>query len=358
MKLEKELFIAIKAVRQACEATKLVSREMQSNKQPAPQTHSQHKQQTTTDSTGFSMQKVDASPVTVADYTAQAIINYHLKLEFPHDSMIAEEDSNEVQSQPELAGNVLKYVNASLSSDEDAIQDLPGLFTLIDYGKSTISSSNQVKKRFWVLDPVDGTKGFLRGGQYAVCLALIQDGQVELGVIGCPNLAGDNNSVGQLFHAVKGQGAFKQPLVSELSDKLATKIKVSKIRELSQCKFCESVESGHSNQKTSETVAQKLGITKQAIRMDSQCKYGVVAMGGAEIYMRLPVKANYQEKIWDHAAGDLLVREAGGICTDINGKPLDFSCGSFLSNNQGVIASNCQEIHANVLSVLKHSTNS
>lgn len=63
----------------------------------------------------------------------------------------------------------------------------------------------------WTLDPIDGTKGFLRGEQYAVCLALIVDSQVQVGVIGCPNLLHDLNGnpedKGVLFVAVKGQGA-------------------------------------------------------------------------------------------------------------------------------------------------------
>jgi 3'(2'), 5'-bisphosphate nucleotidase len=62
----------------------------------------------------------------------------------------------------------------------------------------------------WTLDPIDGTKGFLRGGQYAVCLALVVDAQVELGVIGCPNLPSDVSNPdgprGSIFVAVKGQG--------------------------------------------------------------------------------------------------------------------------------------------------------
>jgi 3'(2'), 5'-bisphosphate nucleotidase len=65
------------------------------------------------------------------------------------------------------------------------------------------------KGRFWTLDPIDGTKGFLRGEQFAVCLALIVDGQVQLGVLGCPNLGVEKNgSKGALYVAVKGQGAF------------------------------------------------------------------------------------------------------------------------------------------------------
>lgn len=65
----------------------------------------------------------------------------------------------------------------------------------------------------WALDPIDGTKGFLRGEQFAVCLALIVDGQVQLGVMGCPNLpidaANQDGEKGCLFITVKGQGAFQ-----------------------------------------------------------------------------------------------------------------------------------------------------
>ena len=62
----------------------------------------------------------------------------------------------------------------------------------------------------WTLDPIDGTKGFLRGEQYAVCLALLVDSSVEVGVIGCPNLPLDpqkpDGQKGCLFIAVRGQG--------------------------------------------------------------------------------------------------------------------------------------------------------
>ena len=63
----------------------------------------------------------------------------------------------------------------------------------------------------WTIDPIDGTKGFLRGGQYAVCLSLIVDTIVQVGVIGCPNLPIDPQSsergTGCIFVAVRGQGA-------------------------------------------------------------------------------------------------------------------------------------------------------
>ena len=63
----------------------------------------------------------------------------------------------------------------------------------------------------WTIDPIDGTKGFLRGEQYAVCLSLIVDSKVQVGVIGCPNLPIDpahpEKGTGCIFTAVRGQGA-------------------------------------------------------------------------------------------------------------------------------------------------------
>jgi 3'(2'), 5'-bisphosphate nucleotidase len=74
--------------------------------------------------------------------------------------------------------------------------------------------------------------------------------------------------------------------------------------------------------------------------MDSQCKYAAVAQGDASVYLRLPTSSDYTEKIWDHAAGCLVVTEAGGCVSDVAGRPLDFSRGRTLSANRGVVATN------------------
>ncbi len=67
--------------------------------------------------------------------------------------------------------------------------------------------------RFWTLDPIDGTKGFLRGEQYAICLALVEDGHVQFGVVGCPNLltnlSDPDSDRGCLLFASRGHGAYQ-----------------------------------------------------------------------------------------------------------------------------------------------------
>ena len=77
-----------------------------------------------------------------------------------------------------------------------------------------------------------------------------------------------------------------------------------------------------------------------------------IARGAGDLYLRLPVRADYQEKIWDHAAGDLIVREAGGHVTDVEGRRLDFSLGRTLKENKGVIAAP-KAVHERVLDAVR-----
>ena len=186
----------------------------------------------------------------------------------------------------------------------------------------------------WTLDPIDGTKGFLRGGQYAVCLALLVDARVELGVIGCPNLpstptpsssstntsgstassddaSADPRGTGALFVAVRGHGTHQLPLRVPLAPSTPAvfrrRLNMPRlaIHELS---FLESVEKAHAALDTNARIAARLGVRAEPMRMDSQAKYAALVRGdgGGGVYLRLPVAGGgrgggdggYQEKIW------------------------------------------------------------
>ncbi|PVU87907.1 hypothetical protein BB559_005822 [Furculomyces boomerangus] len=286
--------------------------------------------------------KDDKSPVTVADFSSQAIINSILAKEFPSDSIVGEEDSEGLEQ--ENGGKTLETIVQLTNSVLEKPLSPSEVLQSIDRGRYSGGPTG----RHWTLDPIDGTKGFLRGGQFAVCLALIENGKVKVGVIGCPNLPYTSSSglekLGCLFVAVEGQGAYQQGLDLEErnEDRKEVKISVGNCKNSSDAMFCESVESGHSAHDVSEKIASLLNITKPPVRMDSQCKYGAIARGQADIYLRLPTSKSYVEKIW-----------AGGIVTDAYGKKLDFSIGRTLSNNKGVIATN-KFLYSEVLdSVLK-----
>jgi 3'(2'), 5'-bisphosphate nucleotidase len=302
------------------------------------------------------LQKRDRTPVTVADYAAQAVIIQSLTEHFPDYPFIAEESSGELREEgkEEIRGRLLELVRAVLPS----VQDEAALFAVIDKGKSCQQKDNQEPKSpsglWWTLDPIDGTLGFLRREQYAIALALMQDNHPVLGVLGCPalphNIADASSPVGCVLVAVKGQGCFMRSM--EESAKEETKVSVSNVVDSTHANFTESVEASHSSHDISQRIARELGVTMAPVRMDSQCKYAIVARGDASIYLRL--SSGYVENIWDHAAGTLIVEEAGGEVTDLDGKPLDWSHGKKLTHNKGVVATN-GKLHKTVLAAIKVS---
>lgn len=290
------------------------------------------------------LEKKDKSPVTIADFGSQAVVCRVIGDAFPHDPIIAEEDSRELLNEQNAPFLHLIHDEICRQCVEASKEQV---CRWIDRG-----GAEEFSSRFWTLDPIDGTKGFLRKEQYAISLALIVDGKISLGVLGCPNLPlvpGNEGTAGSLFYAIRGQGAFALPLDENATP---TRIHVSSTAATNAARFCESVESGHSSHGASEQIAERLGITAAPVRLDSQAKYAVVARGEADIYLRLPTKKDYFEQIWDHAGGVLVVEEAGGRVTDVAGKPLDFTHGRQLRQNRGVIVSNGQ-LHDAVLDAVR-----
>jgi len=284
------------------------------------------------------MTKDDRSPVTVADYAAQAIVSLRLADAFGPFAMIGEESAAALRDAAgsELATAVGDAVRSVCPGVSDA-----AVLDAIDCG-SHRPDGRAASRTYWTLDPVDGTKGFLRGGQYAVSLALIEDGQVTLGVLGCPNLGADHarsfdepDPVGLLFHARLGDGAHALPANAPTGT--ARRIGVAQDRAIRDMRVCESVESGHSRQDFTSRIVAHLQARGAPARLDSQTKYAVVARGQADAYLRLPTSSTYVEKIWDHAAGKIVAEEAGARVTDIDDKPLDFTHGATLAHNRGVV---------------------
>lgn len=289
------------------------------------------------------LEKKDRSPVTVADFGSQALVCKAIRAAFPDDPIIAEEDAAALRE----PGNaeLLERVVANVQTQEpDASAD--DVCQWIDFG-----GASEYTDRYWTLDPIDGTKGFLRKEQYAVSLALVVDGKITVAALGCPNLPETVDGAGPrgaIFTAIAGQGA---SVIAHNYD-TAQPIKVSDTALTADARFCESVESGHSSHSDSETIAAQLNITNPPVRLDSQAKYATVARGEADIYLRLPTRKDYVERIWDHAGGVLVVEEAGGTVTDVLGKPLEFTHGKGLENNKGVIVTN-GKLHDAVLAVVE-----
>ena len=274
--------------------------------------------------------KANRTPVTVADYGAQAVVCRMLRERFPDDGIIAEEQATEMLA---AGGEMAEQVVDAVRRTADASADLETICRWIDAGPSAPTN------RQWVLDPVDGTKGFLRREQYAIALSLLIDGRPRLGVLGCPSLPNEAGEPGCLFVASQGSGARRMAIHG---DDEGTTVSVSTDCEGPELVLAESVESQHANQELHQQIARHLGIRQKPLRYDSQVKYGVVAGGQASIYLRLahPSRPDHRQRIWDHAAGWMVVTEAGGKVSDVHGSPLDFSRGSRLANKGGVVCTN------------------
>ena len=310
---------------------------------------------------GEKSDKEDDSPVTVADYGAQALVAFsltrsgsNLASENSKDSpgkeasssvpfsMVAEEDSADLRDPakngPAMTRRITQLVNEVLK-DEGLISDdgngggngenektLPSPLTpeevlaLIDLGSSPGGSDG----RHWVLDPIDGTRGFVGKRQYAVCLALLDAGKLAVGVLGCPNVPsaraladGDGGpqeglgerrpGVGALFWGTRGGGAYVQPLHGSKDEALDESNRLSvggggggetKKADRSKIRFMESFDSRHSDFSTAARLAAALRVTSPPLRLDSQAKYGCLARGDAAINLRFPRKVRGEEEVF------------------------------------------------------------
>jgi 3'(2'), 5'-bisphosphate nucleotidase len=289
---------------------------------------------------GQTLEKGDKSPVTVADYGAQAVVGRLLSLEFPRIPMVGEENADALRDPANraLRDQVVDLTRTVLPQVSEA-----EVLGAIDWGVFGGGRGG----RFWTLDPIDGTKGFLRMEQYAVALALVEDGEVVVGVLGCPNLETPRGR-GGVYVGVKGEGAWWRPLGEDHKARLRATAEV----DPAKTRITESVEAAHSDQSESALIASRLHIRTPPLRMDSQAKYAAVASGAADIYLRLPTRKDYVERIWDHAAGFRVITEAGGKVTDVRGLPLDFGHGRGLEANKGVVATN-GHLHDEVLAIVR-----
>lgn len=283
--------------------------------------------------------KDDKSPVTVADFASQAIVAKVLRDVLGDDVVLVGEEDSKFLREDDHAAHREATLAAVQTVWENATED--EMLEAIDIGAGDTHHAG-----FWTLDPVDGTKGFLRNQQYAIALAYVERGTPVVGVMGCPNLPADFSEPldvpdrhGCLYAAIKGDGVFFHPG----DDRGEKPIQVRRLdhKEGDPISVCASVEKAHSNVSDTDRILEHIAAqghpAGEPTRLDSQAKYAVTGRGQADAYLRLPTRPGYVERIWDHAAGSLVATEAGCFVTDIFGNALDFSHGRGLEKNKGVV---------------------
>lgn len=252
-----------------------------------------------------------------ADYGVQAVISWLLAEAYPGEtvSMVAEEDAKDLTGEANVGTlqRLVAVVNECLEQGPRLGITPPARpLTAVEI-LASISRGNSpggAEGRHWVLDPVDGTLGFVRQDQYAIALALIDEGQLTLGVLGCPNFPrragwlrhphrflrlaeklfppedeGEAWTRGVVMKAQRGQGAFMEPLLLGIQDaeegyttgpgegaaqgggvggnvtRKGMEVKVSAVDDPVAAVFCEPVEKANSNQGLTGQLAVSLGMT-------------------------------------------------------------------------------------------------
>ena len=279
----------------------------------------------------FSPDKSATEPVTIADYGSQAIICHAIQAHFPDDAVIAEEAGKQFLElvTGEQRAQIIRLLTTVL--DKNITQH--DVIHWLDHGNDTHAD------RTWVIDPIDGTKGFINLRHYVIAVGVLEGGKPVDGIIAAPAY-GDGVSGydedGALFYTQGGQ-AFREPL----SGGTANRLSVSNRTDPADIRILQSFEKQHASKERMARVRELAGMSDTRVHeMDSMEKYALVAAGEADFYLRLPNrKSKRPHMVWDHAAGTALVEAAGGRVSDVDGQPLDFSQGSILPN-RGMIVSN------------------
>ena len=271
------------------------------------------------------LSKEDRTPVTVCDFSVQAVVSLQLQSAFPDVPFIAEEDSQAVRGSAELTRQVLETVNSCLPAHLDAKAVLAAIDRTAAVDDGSFGAAAQFPPPLrWVLDPIDGTVGFLRGGdaQYAVGLALVDGlGRVLIGVLGLVNWSlppCTPERRGCILAASAGGGTWSQCL--DASEWVRVRLPQNGPSALAAATLCIS---DHETWETVPLARASPDAPAGLLRLccGSLVKYAAVTLGLADCFIQHVVPGVHRLKAWDHAAGVACLQEAGGLVTDFDGVP-------------------------------------
>ncbi|KAG5982021.1 hypothetical protein E4U55_002411 [Claviceps digitariae] len=318
--------------------------------------------------------KDDFSPVTVADFAVQALLIATIKSAFPEDTFVGEEDASALRDNDALLTRVwdlLRQTRLAGQEDEWGREDDAGIVLpesrehlcgLLDQAGSSRPGK---KGRTWIFDPIDGTRIYLRGGLYAINMALLVDGIQTLGCVGCPNMAVDataplqNEDVdahgrGCIVYAVRGHGAYARPMYGSVGDDARDHHRLAQVSSSSDMRFvtCASIVDS-ALEDVHGVIASRLGAVYPGCDLVAWVlRWTTLAMGLGNTTVWVYKRRERYAKVWDHAGAMLLFEETGGKITDVMGRDIDLTGGRTMSANFGFVAAP-RHLHGRVLHVVR-----
>jgi len=268
------------------------------------------------------VRKADGSVVTAIDVALQVLILGRLEESFGAIPTIAEEDLSSIAGKPAAEAHCRRLLAEWGYEGGEA-----GIERALSSGG--LEGSTRGIDFVWVLDPIDGTQGFVDDDHWCPCLALLHRGEVVFAANGHPTVLG-----GMLLAGVKDRGSWWTPL----SGGESTRAKVSQAALAAEARVrVVAPARATPGQILARTeVGLATGHACELVHSDSQAKYAHVIAGLADIaYSR---RGNGPGKyVWDHAGAILLAREAGAWVGDTDGSAIDLSLGRRLGGNRAVI---------------------
>ncbi len=201
--------------------------------------------------------------------------------------------------------------------------------------ESVDTKARLAHERVWMVDPLDGTRGFIAGtGDFAVQIGLAERGESVLGVVYAP-------ATGVLYWAARGHGAWVERRVeTEKSGAMVEPLRVSDNKELARMRLAES--RSHRGPKM-DAMVRALGIREEIKCHSVGVKVGLLVERRCDVYIHLSGKT----KQWDTCAPEAILREAGGLMTDLWGEPLHYNTPN-VHNRNGLVSTN-GVVHASVV---------
>lgn len=300
---------------------------------------------------------------------------------FPSIPLVAEEDSAFLRSN-NLVGSVVDVVKDKATLGDEVTED--NILKAIDRGGKDAYVFAPEPATYWILDPIDGTRGFVKGSEalYVVGLALVVEGKIVLGVMGCPNWhedCSDNSIIGVQENQSSRSGIIMVSHVGcgtwtkRLSDILTNESPHTWTRcSVDSCQMVQGARvtipesqtwkslplSGLFDAKTDSENIGEGNILLLSACCGSLCKYLMVASGRASVYIQ-GKKATSIIKVWDHAVGIICVHEAGGKVTDWEGSSLDFAADQterrLIFPSGGVLVTN-GSLHSKIIGMISSNS--
>ena len=288
------------------------------------------------------LQKDDRSPVTVADFASQAVICRAIGAAFPRDPIMGEEESATL-----CRGENAPFLDRILAELRGVGIDTCGKEACAWIDRA--SQKNYVP-RFWTLDPIDGTKGFLRKEQYAISLALVVDGQIK-----CPSWVA---RTWRARRVARGPARCSTPSAAMEAGRCrwrATALRTGACEPGIRPEAGPFLRVGRSKPHGAGAISQGGRFARNDAGAAATRQPGEVCHRRPRRGGDLPAAAcevRLQGKDLGPRGGRVVVEEAGGRVSDVMGKPLEFNHGYELLANRGIVAAN-RQLHPHVIAALQ-----